>query len=156
MNLSEILKASVQELDIFVGIDLYSLACSKVAPVLEKASFSRMPTKLEHLRLNLSHDMVEDVEDRNDKASKLGIAARTSHVNDIKSISGLRAGLESDEIYRYKLLISRLSVSQHEEQLFCNQIVHLCDHFSKLRHRRLDVSLPHSSPPSNRQHHLLD
>lgn len=129
---------SVLKLDIFGSIKRCSLACNKIAPLLERLELSKTLINLKQLSLSLSHHLGEEVESSHDETPEIDLAAGQGYVNDIKRLLELCPHLESLELHWYNLRRHELSGAQIEERGFFSKIAQLDNHFSQLRHCRLD------------------
>lgn len=108
---------------------------TKIAPVLERVDLSKTLVNLESLSLSLSHHLEENL---TNETSEFSLAAGQGHVDDIKRLLELCPNLGSLELHWYNLHSYEISGAQTEEQgIFC-KIAQLDNHFSKLRHCRLD------------------
>lgn len=106
---------SVQKLDIFGSIKRCSLACNKIAPLVERVELSKPLVNLKHLSMSLSHHLGEEVKSPNDDTPEIGLAAGQGYVNDIKRLLELCPHLESLELHWYNLRRHELSGSQMKE-----------------------------------------
>lgn len=112
-----------------------ALHVTKIAPVLERVDLSKTLVNLKSLSLSLSHHLEENL---NNETSEFSLAAGQGHVDDIKRLLALCPNLGSLELHWYNLHSYEISGAQTEEQGFFSKIAQLDNHFSKLRHCRLD------------------
>ena len=107
---------SFQKLDIFGSIKRCSLACNKIAPLVERVELSKTLINLKHLSLTLSHHLGEEVKSPNDETPEIDLAAGQGYVNDIKRLLEPCPHLESLELHWYNLRRHEISGTQMEEQ----------------------------------------
>ncbi|RAO73584.1 uncharacterized protein BHQ10_009596 [Talaromyces amestolkiae] len=129
---------SVQKLDIFGSVDLCSLACNKMALLLECVGLSKTLFSLKSLSLSLSHHIVENVQSSQDEVHEVNLATGQGYVDDIKHLLKLCPHLESLELHWFNLRTYRLGGAELEEQRFFSKIAQLGNHFSNLQHCRLE------------------
>ncbi|KUL84868.1 hypothetical protein ZTR_08198 [Talaromyces verruculosus] len=103
---------SVQKLDIFGSIKRCSLACNKIAPLVERVKLSKTLINLKHLSLSLSHHLGEEVKSPNDETLEIDLAAGQGYANDIQCLLELCPHLESLELHWYNLRRHELSGAQ--------------------------------------------
>lgn len=128
----------VQKLDIFGSVDRCSIACNKIATLLERVDLSKPLFGLKNLSLSLSHHTVNNVESSQEVTPEVDLATGQGYVDDIKHLLELCPHLESLELHWFSLRTYELGSAELEEQGFFNKIAQLDNHFSKLQHCRLE------------------
>jgi hypothetical protein len=124
----------VEELDIFHSVIRCSLACDKIAPILDRIDLSKSLEKLKSLSLSLSLPLLEPPESESLESAK-------THSNSIGRLLKLCPQLERLELHWYRIIPRvgpyKLNEAQIEEQRFFAHVVELGS-FSQLRSCKLE------------------
>ncbi|QKX60906.1 uncharacterized protein TRUGW13939_08052 [Talaromyces rugulosus] len=127
----------VERLDVFASITRCSLACNKIAPVLDYTNMSRALANLTSVSLSLSHHIGDDLGSDSESESFDSIGHSQRYTSDIRRFLELCSHLETLELHWYNLPRKSNQIeAQKEERHFFNEIVKL-DRLSQIRHCRL-------------------
>jgi hypothetical protein len=127
----------VEELDIFNSVNRCSLACNKIAPILDSINLSKPLEKLKSLSLSLSLHVA--VEDR--APETLSLASAKRHSFALSRLLTLCPQLEKLELHWYQIVprigVANLNEAQIEEQRFFTHVLKNAP-FSQLRTCKLE------------------